>query len=138
KQCSQDLRSKEALQVSNVYTMAQAAKQIPCSRRWLQAFLAETPADAGGSPFYYPTGNRKMFTDADIDRIRNFNRDIARCQLSSFRREKASRRTTMAAAPTSVSLLTEAQRLTGSRLQRGLSNSGSMTSNAVALPRTKD
>jgi len=120
------------------YTMDEAAQRVPCSRRWLQQFLAENPADKAGVPFYYPIGNRKKFTDADIDRIRNFNREIARCQLSSFRREKASRRTTMAAAPTSVSLLTAAQRLTGPRLQRGLSNSGRMTSNVVALPRTKD
>src|SRR5262245_6264913 len=118
--------------------MEQAAKRIPCSRRWLQGFLARNPADAGGNPFYYLIGNRKMFTGADIDRIRQSTREAARWQLNSSRRARSSRRTTMGAAPTSESLLTEAQRLTGSKLQRGLSNSGRMTSNVVALPRTKD
>jgi hypothetical protein len=129
---------EQVLSVTVAYTMEQATKLIPCSRRWLQGFLATDPTDSGGTPFYYTIGNRKMFTDADIDRIRNFNREIVRCQLSSLRRVKASRRTTMAAAPTSESLLTEAQRLTGSKLQGGFSNSGRMTSNVVALPRTKD
>jgi hypothetical protein len=120
------------------YSMDEAARRVPCSRSWLQEFLRENPADKAGMPFYYTIGNRKKFTDADIDRIRNFSREIVRCQLSSSRRARSSRRTTMAAAPTSEYLLTEAQRLTGSKLQRGLSNSGRMTSNVAALPRIKD
>jgi hypothetical protein len=76
----------QVLSVTVAYTMEQAAKLIPCSRRWLQGFLAKDPADAGGNPFYYLIGNRKMFTAADIERIRQSTRETARCQLSSSRR----------------------------------------------------
>jgi hypothetical protein len=119
------------------YRMDEAAQRVPCSRRWLQQFLANNPADKAGVPFYYTIGNRKMFTDADIDRIRNFNREIIRCQLSSFPRVKASLRTTMAAGRISASLLTEAHALLGPRLQRELSKIGKTKSNVVALPQKK-
>src|SRR3990167_2728931 len=115
------------------YTMDEAAGRVPCSRRWLQKFLADNPADTGGNPFYFPKGNRKMFTDADIERIRQFTREAVRCQLSSSRHARASRRTTMAVAPTLASLLTEAHGLCGPRLQRELSRNGNSTSNVVAL-----
>jgi hypothetical protein len=128
----------QVVSVPVAYTMEQAAREIPCSRRWLQDFLVNKPADAEGNPFFYEIGNRKMFTATDIERIRQSTREDVRCRLSSSRRVRGSRRTTMAVVPTSESLLTEAQRLTGSRLQRGLLNSGNMTSKVVALPRTKD
>ena len=38
------------------YTMDGAAQRVPCSRRWLQQFLAENPTDKGGVPFYYTVG----------------------------------------------------------------------------------
>lgn len=50
------------------HTMEEAAALIPASRRWLQKFLADNPADAGGTPFYFEVGNRKMFTDAGTAR----------------------------------------------------------------------
>src|SRR5262249_17462859 len=115
------------------YSMDEAAQRVPCSRRWLQQFLAENPADKAGVPFYYIIGNRKMFTDADIDRIRNFNREIVRCQLSSSRRARAGRTTTVA-APTSASLFTEAQALLGHRLQNELLKRGKRTSSVVIFP----
>jgi hypothetical protein len=119
--------------VTNAYTMEQAAKLIPCSRRWLQEFLARNPADAGGNPFYYLIGNRKMFTTADIERIRQSTREAERCRLNSSRRARVSRRTTKVGAHISRSLLTEAHTLIGPRLQRELSKNGSAKSNVVAL-----
>jgi hypothetical protein len=120
------------------YGMDEAAPRVPCSRRWLQQFLAKNPADKAGVPFYYVIGNRKLFTDADIERIRNFNREIVRCQLNSSRRVKASRRATMDVAPTSASLLTEAHELLGPRLLKELSSSGKTRSNVVAFPPRQD
>ena len=52
--------------IDAAYSMDEAARRVPCCRRWLQDFLRENPADKAGMPFYYPKGNRKMFTDADI------------------------------------------------------------------------
>src|SRR5262249_6401063 len=114
------------------YSMDEAAQRVPCSRRWLQQFLANNPADKAGVPFYYPIGNRKMFTDADINRIRNFNREIVRCQLDSSRRVPV-RKTTSCAGRTSESLLTKAQRLTGKPLRVGSSSNGKRKSNVVSL-----
>ena len=93
--------------------MTTAARALGWSRRSLQEFIKNTPTDKAGTPFYYPNGNRKLFTERDIERISAYRREEERCRLSSSRRARASRRSTTAAAPTSESLLIEAQRLTG-------------------------
>jgi hypothetical protein len=38
----------QVLSVTVAYTMEQAAKLIPCCRRWLQDFLATNPTDSSG------------------------------------------------------------------------------------------
>src|ERR1017187_9141346 len=100
------------------FDMAAAAHALGWGRRSLQEFLKNTPADKAGTPYYYPNGNRKLFTERDIERIRAARREEERCRLNSSRRARASRRSTTAAAPTSASSLTEAHMLLGGRLQR--------------------
>src|ERR1035437_6764887 len=107
------------------FDMDSAAHALGWGRRSLQEFLKNTPADKAGTPYYYPNGNRKLFTERDIERIRAARREEERCRLNSSRRARASRRTTTAAAPTSEFLLIEAQRLTGRPLHAASSSSGS-------------
>src|ERR1035437_468432 len=107
------------------FDMDSAAHALGWGRRSLQEFLKNTPADKAGTPYYYPNGNRKLFTERDIERIRAARREEERCRLSSSRRARVSRRTTTAVAPTSESLLIEAQRLTGRPLRAASSSSGS-------------
>src|SRR5690349_20800131 len=111
-------------QMMPAYDMATAATLVPCSRRFLQKFLSQHPTDKGGCPFYFPVGLRKMFTQQDIERVRQAMREEERCRLNSSRRAKVSRRIITAAAPTSESSLTEAHALIGPRLQRELSKAG--------------
>ena len=47
------------------YTMEEAAALLNVSRRTLQEIVKRYP-------FYYPNGNRKLFTDGDIETIRIF------------------------------------------------------------------
>lgn len=105
------------------FTYNEAAKALCCSRRWLQIFLARLPVDDVGNPFYVPIGNRKTFTENDIERIRATLREEERCRLSSSRRALASRRTGTRAVGTSESSLIEARRLLSewrkSRKKRG-------------------
>jgi hypothetical protein len=66
--------------------MDDAARRLPCSRRWLQKFLSDNPVDHAGRPFYFMIGNRKLFTDADVERIRQFTRETIRETLLQHRR----------------------------------------------------
>ena len=55
---------------ARVYDMDQAAWRLHKSRRWLQDWLRDHPADQFGQPFYSPLGRTKTFDDADLVRIR--------------------------------------------------------------------
>ena len=65
-----------------IFNMDQAAERLGVSRRWLQGFLSTNPTDKGGTPFYTQLGNRKKFTEQDIERILTFNREQVRCLLN--------------------------------------------------------
>ena len=64
------------------YNIKDAAERLGVSRRWLREFLREHPADKAGVPFYVPIGNRKRFTESDLERILEANRDTERELLS--------------------------------------------------------
>jgi len=65
------------------YNIKDAAGRLGVSRRWLREFLREHPADKAGTPFYVPIGTRKRFTERDLERILEANREIEKELLSS-------------------------------------------------------
>ena len=83
----------------------EAARELRKSERWLRDWLKQNPFDQRGEPFYRLAGRTKLFTDRDIDRIR----ESLPCPLPSSRRKLGARQITISAAPTSESLLTEAR-----------------------------
>jgi hypothetical protein len=56
------------------YSIRQAAERLGMSKRWLQGFVQDYPVDKNGTPFYLRLGNRKRFTDRDLERILEANR----------------------------------------------------------------
>lgn len=64
-----------------VYTVDEVAVRLHKSRRWLQSWLRENPADAAGMPYYAPAGRTKLFGEADISRIKSALREHERCRL---------------------------------------------------------
>ena len=115
-----------------LYTIDQAAALLRVSRRWLQDWLRDHPADAAGQPFYSPLGRGKTFDDSDLARIRATAREDERCRLNSSRRGKAAR-PTISEAHTVESMLTRAQRRTKKPLRLKSSKSASAKSNVVSL-----
>lgn len=85
--------------------LAEAAEELRKGERWLRDWLKQHPRDVHGEAFYCLAGRTKLFTNADIDRIR----ESLPCPSRSSRRKLGVRRTTTSAAPTSESLLTEAR-----------------------------
>jgi hypothetical protein len=65
------------------YNSRDAALRLGVSRQWLRQFLREHPADKSGIPFYIPIGNRKRFTERDLERILEANRETEKELLSS-------------------------------------------------------
>jgi hypothetical protein len=65
------------------YNSKDAAQRIGVSRRWLREFLRQHPSDEAGIPFYVPIGNRKRFTERDLERILEANREAEREKLLS-------------------------------------------------------
>ena len=65
------------------YNVKDAAQRLGVSKRWLREFLREHPADKAGIPFYVPFGNRKRFTERDLERILESNRETEKELLSS-------------------------------------------------------
>ena len=51
------------------YNIKDAAERLGVSKRWLREFLRQHPVDKVGVPFYVPFGNRKRFTEGDLERI---------------------------------------------------------------------
>ena len=73
----------ETLEREKPLTLAQAARELRMSERWLRGWLADNPVDAKGLPFYIPMGRRKEFEPSDIDRIRARIRELEQCRLNS-------------------------------------------------------
>ena len=63
------------------YNSKDAAKRIGVSRLWLRKFLRQNPVDKAGIPFYVPVGNRKRFTERDLERILEANREAEKEKL---------------------------------------------------------
>jgi hypothetical protein len=71
--------------MSLTYSIKEAAQRLGMSPRWLRGFLFDHPLDKYGVPFYVPLGNRKRFTDRDLERILEANRDGEKEKLLAFR-----------------------------------------------------
>src|SRR5262245_2311555 len=67
---------------SQFHTMAEAARVLRKSRRWLQDWIRDHPTDRHAEPFYTPLGRTKLFTDNDIERIRDTLKEEERCRLN--------------------------------------------------------
>jgi DNA-binding transcriptional MerR regulator len=65
------------------YDIKDAAERLGVSKRWLQKFLRQHPVDTSGVPFYIPIGNRKRFTERDLERILETNRNAEKDRLLS-------------------------------------------------------
>jgi hypothetical protein len=65
------------------YNSKDAAQRIGVSRQWLREFLRQHPVDKVGIPFYVPVGSRKRFTERDLERILEANRESEREKLLS-------------------------------------------------------
>ena len=57
------------------YNIKDAAERLGVSKWWLQKFLRQHPVDKAGVPFYVPIGTRKRFTELDLERIMEMNRN---------------------------------------------------------------
>ena len=88
-------------------TIDEAAAVLRKGTRWLASWLKAHPVDRYGEPFYHLAGRTKLFTDNDIDRIRQ----SLPCPLPFARRARQNRQVTRYAAPISARLLNEAQEL---------------------------
>ena len=99
-------------------TINEAAAILRKGPRWLTSWLKAHPVDRHGEPFYHLAGRTKLFTDRDIDRIR----ENLPCPSPFDRRARQNRQATRYAAPTSESVLNEARALlTGSSHSRSKS-----------------
>ena len=87
--------------------LAEAAMELCKGERWLRDWIKQNPCDARGEAYYRLAGRTKLFTDFDIDRIR----ESLPCPLPSSRRKLGARRITTSGAATSESLLIEARKL---------------------------
>ena len=65
------------------YNIKGAAERLGVSKWWLQKFLRQHPVDKAGVPFYVPIGNRKRFTELDLERILEMKRDAEKDRLLS-------------------------------------------------------
>ena len=65
------------------YNIKDAAERLGVSKWWLQKFLRQNPVDKAGVPFYVPIGNRKRFTEIDLERILEMNRTAEKDKLLS-------------------------------------------------------
>jgi hypothetical protein len=88
-------------------TINEAAAILRKGARWLASWLKVHPIDRYGEPFYHLAGRTKLFTDRDIDRIR----DNLPCPSPYALRDRRNRQVTRYAAPISDRLLSEAQEL---------------------------
>src|SRR5262245_47956030 len=116
--------------MTGYFDTAGAAQRLHKSRRWLQNWLRDHPADQYGQPFYSPLGRTKIFDESDISRIREAAREEERCRLNLYRPGRAKRPTMRAAANTSGSTLTEALRLAGETSRSRSSANGSARSSS--------
>src|SRR6266566_2491307 len=87
--------------------VAEAARELRKSERWLRDWLKQHPVDRNGDAFYRLAGRTKLLSDGDIDRIR----ENLPCPSPSYRRSRAAPRIITSAERTSESLLTEARAL---------------------------
>ena len=69
--------------VALTYNIKDAAERLGVSKWWLQKFLRQHPVDKAGVPFYVPIGNRKRFTELDLERILEMNRNTEKDRLLS-------------------------------------------------------
>ena len=121
--------------MSPVYTLDEAAAQLHKSKRWLQYWLLDHPADKHGQPFYVPLGRTKVFTDSDLARILAACIEDERCRLNSSRQgsTRAIRHRGQSAAPTSDAALTRALARAKNHSPRKSSSGSNGTSKVVSL-----
>jgi len=97
--------------VTPCFTIHQAAKSLHKSERWLRGWLKINPWDALGRPFFALAGRTKLFTAADIDRMREaMTPEPMQCQSVSSRPVRARRPIGTDAVAISASLWIEAQK----------------------------
>jgi hypothetical protein len=84
-------------------TIDEAAAVLRKGPRWLATWLKAHPVDRHGEPFYHLAGRTKLFTDRDIDRIR----ENLPCPSPFARRDRRNRQVTRYAAPISDRLLSD-------------------------------
>lgn len=111
-----------------VYSMDEAAEKLRVSRRWLQGFISKHPFDPAGKPYYVPLGNRKKFTENDLERILAASREEERLRLEELyrprQRVRKQRINFNPHAPELKSSLERAVEIFGPKLQRRLEKSG--------------
>jgi hypothetical protein len=111
----------------------EAADRLRWGKRGFRKWINAHPVDASGVPFYVPNGNRKQFTEDDLQRIIAARREEERCRLSSLRPKKAVRRSTTRGENTSKSLWTEAQRLLRNESPKSRSGDGNDKSSGANI-----
>jgi hypothetical protein len=129
---------KEDAKYAAAYTMDEAAERLHKSRRWLQDWLRDNPADSLGKPFFAQLGRTKVFTDESLSRILAACMEDQRCRSSSSRRVRVGARTGGFAGRTSDATLTEALALAKRHSPRSFAESSSATSKVVRLPDRKE
>src|SRR5262249_25884607 len=112
----------------------EAAERLHKSRRWLQDWLRDHPADSLGKPFYAQLGRTKVFTDDDLRRILAAAMEDERCRLNSSPRGRPNMRHGGFAAPTSGSTLTKAGGPEGKHSRRKSAEGSNVTSKVVSWP----
>jgi hypothetical protein len=116
----------------DLLTVDQVVEALPVKKtaRWVREFLRKTPCTPAGLPLYRSAGRDKLVY---LDRLI----EALPCPSSSSRPAKAKARTGRSGGPISGSMWTEAQELTGVRLQPSECESSKDGSSVVSFPKSR-